>query len=209
MPGLRVLTLAPTVWEHAGQLHARTSLILRLLTLGSFSRHVTVDRKARWVTITRRRLWMTKLRLIPFRHVHRIDYEFHRTVTSISVRGGDVHTGDELESFLVSLVLHTRENVPASHAHLEEEHVPLFMFSGEGRGTAYMIDFEGEQEDLSRRYVERLREYLGVGVGLGTPQLADKHGQTWKCSACRRVGPPRPGRCYYCGGELEITTSES
>lgn len=205
MPGLRVLTLAPTVWEHAGQLHARTSLMLRLLTLGSFSRHVTIDRKSRWITITRRRLWwMTQRRLIPFRHVHRIDYEFRRTVTSVSLRGGDVDSGDELESFQVSLVLRTGENVPASHAHLDEEIVPLFLFFGEGRGTTQLIDFEGNQEELSRRYVERLREYLGVGVGLGTPQLADKHGQTWKCSACRRVGPPRPGRCYYCGGELEI-----
>lgn len=205
MPGLRVLTLAPTVWEQAGQLHARTSLILRLFSLGSFSRHVIVDRRSRWVTITRRRLWLTERRLIPFRHVDRIEYEFRRTVTSIAVRGAEVGSGDELESFLVSLVLHTSENVPATHAHLDEEPVPLFVFFGEGRGGVRMIDLEGKQEDLSRRYVERLRQYLGVKVGLGTPQLADRQGQNWICSACRRAGPPRPGRCYYCGGELEIT----
>lgn len=204
MPGLRLLTLAPRVWEHAAQLHGRTSWLVRLLTLGSFSRHVIVDRRARWVTIARRRLWLTQRRLIPFRHVHRIEYEFHRTVTSLAVSGGEVRSGDELERFEVSLILRAREDIPASHAHLHEEVLPLFAFVGEGRGTAYLIDFEGNQEDLSRRYVERLTEYLGVGVGLRTPQLADKHGRNWTCATCHRAGPPRPGRCYYCGGELAI-----
>lgn len=203
MPGLRVLTLAPSVWEQPGQLHARTSAALRVLTLGSYSRHVVVDRQARWLTITHRRLWLTQRRSIPFRHVHRIEYDFHRVVTSLAAHYGRVRSGDELESFKVSVVLRTRENVPASHAHLDEEHVPLFVFLGEGRGVR-LIDFEGSQERLSHQYVERLREYLGVGIGLGTPQLSDQRGRTWTCSSCKRAGPPRPGRCYYCGGELVV-----
>jgi len=205
MPGLRVLTLAPRVWEQAGQLHARTSRLLRVLTLGSHSRHVVVDRRGGWVTIVHRRLWLTERRTIPFRHVHRIDYDFQRYVTSLGVQRLDgLHGGDELESFRVSLVLRARTDLPSSHADQGEEQVLLFVFFGEGRGGPQLIDFEGKQEELSRHYVERLREYLGVGVGLGTPQLADQHGRNWACASCGRAGPPRPGRCYYCGGALEL-----
>lgn len=203
---LRALTLAPTLHERAGRLDARGSLLIRVLTLGAFARRVLVDRQTGYVVIEQRRFWVTRRRVIPFRHVHRIDYEFRRTVTSLQSRWrGDVVSGDDIEHFRVALIVRAREDVPESHAHLHEERVPLFDFHGEGLGLAWLlVDFEGQQEALSRHYVARLSELIGVRVGLGTPQLADKVGRRWACSVCKRPGPPRPGRCYYCGGELTI-----
>lgn len=218
MAGLRILTLAPRVHEHRGLLRARSSLLLQILSLGCFRREVLVDRRARYVTITRRILWLFRSsRVIPFRHVHRIDYDFARTVTSIKRTGVDrsAVSGDEIESFHVALVLRQREDVPESHRHLYEERVPLFSFYGEGRGDyqalwalishglrANPLDLEGSQESLSRAYVERLRDYIGVDFGLELPELTDASGQRWACQRCRRPGPPRAGNCYYCGGPL-------
>ncbi|WP_146155210.1 hypothetical protein [Enhygromyxa salina] len=211
MRGLRLLTLAPRVDEqHPGVLRARTPLLMRLLTLGAVYREVIVDRRSRYVIIERRLLWgLRRQRVIPFRIVRRIVYDYDRTVTSLRAHLHGVDSGDEIERFDVALVVATREDVPDSHAHLYEEQVPLFSFHGEGQGGGLILrpDLEGQQEQLSRRYVERLRELLGVGFGNELEQLSDDAGRAWSCSGCGRPGPPRAGRCYYCGGQLEITKS--
>lgn len=202
--GFRFLTFAPRVHEHAGVLRAQTSVLIRILSLGMVRREVVVDRRARYVTIDERFLVLVRRRrVIPFRHVHRIEYEYQRTPTSLG-RGydGTVGSHDEVESFRVGLVLRPRADVPATHADLYEERVHLFSFHGDGRGRTAIADLEGQQETLSRRYVERLRELIGVGFGHELPQLCDEIGQAWSCEACKRPGPPRPGKCYYCGGEL-------
>ena len=183
---------------------------MRLLTLGSFRRQVVVDRRSRFVSIERRLLWLFKsTRLIPFRHIHRIDYDYERTTTSIRGSRHGAGSGDEVESFRVALVLRAREDLPESHRHLEEEHVHLFSFHGEGQGQlTTFVDFQGQQAELSRRYVERLRELIGVGFGHELPQLHDDRGRAWTCQGCGRPGPPRAGRCYYCGGALAASTKE-
>jgi hypothetical protein len=206
MKGWRLLTLAPQVREHDGVLRAQTSILLRALTFGLFRRTVAVDRRARYVVVENRYLWLLhRKRVIPFRHIHRIEYDYQATATSLR-RGfdGAVRSGDEVESFRVGLVLRPREDVPDSHAHLYEERVHLFAFHGEGLGQTLRptIDFEGQQEALSRRFVERLRALTGVGFGHELPPLRDDGGQTWSCERCDRPGPPREGRCYYCGGAL-------
>ncbi|HLT40378.1 MAG TPA: hypothetical protein VK034_29065, partial [Enhygromyxa sp.] len=174
------------------------------LTLGMVRREVVVDRRARYVTLDDRYLWFVhRKRVIPFRWIHRIEYDYERTATSLR-RGYDglVRSGDEVESFRVGLVLRPRSDVPDSHADLYEERVHLFSFQGDGHGQAIVLDFEGQQETLSRRYVERLRALIGVGFGHELPQLRDEIGRAWSCERCQRPGPPRPGRCYYCGGAL-------
>lgn len=204
MRGFRLLTLAPRVFEHDGVLRARTSLLARMLTLGMVRREVVVDRRARYVTIDDRYVWFVhRKRVIPFRQIHRIEYDYHSTPTSLA-RGydGGIRTGDEVESFRVGLVLRPRTDVPASHADLYEEYVHLFSFHGDGRGQTTVIDLEGQQEELSKHYVERLRALTGVGFGHELPQLRDEIGRAWSCERCQRAGPPRPGRCYYCGGTL-------
>lgn len=207
MQGFRLLTLAPRVDERDEVLRARTSWLLRLLSLGSARREVVVDQRARYVTIDERYLWvLRRKRVIPFRHIHRIEYDYERMPTSLG-RGydGSVGSRDEVESFRVGLVLRPRTDVPASHADLYEERVHLFSFHGDGRGQTAIADLEGQQEALSRRYVERLRALIGVGFGHELPQLRDDAGHAWTCDACKRPAPPRPGRCYYCGGTLVRT----
>lgn len=202
--GLRLLTFAPRVHEHDGVLRASTSTLMRVLSLGLVRREVVVDRRARYVTIDERYLWVVRRkRVIPFRHIHRIEYDYERLPTSIG-RGydGAIGPADEVESFRVGLVLRPRSDVPASHADLYEERVHLFSFQGDGRGQTSVVDLQGQQETLSRLYVERLCALIGVGFGLELPHLRDESGTTWSCEACKRPAPPRPGRCYYCGGEL-------
>jgi hypothetical protein len=204
MRGLRLLTLAPRVHEQHGVLRARTSVLIRLLSLGTVRREVVVDRRARYVTIDERYLWLIRRkRAIPFRQIHRIEYDYERTPTSLG-RGydGSVGSRDEVESFRVGLVLRSRTDIPDSHAHLHEERVHLFSFHGDGRGEAVRLDLEGQQEALSRQYVERLRALIGVGFGHELPQLHDDEGREWSCERCKRPGPPRAGKCYYCGGAL-------
>ncbi|PRQ02001.1 hypothetical protein [Enhygromyxa salina] len=205
MPGLRLLTLAPSVSERDGVLRARTSLLVRLLTLGTVVREVTVDRRSRYVIIDERLLWLRRRRrIIPFRMIKRIAYDYESTATSLHGTIQGAVTGDEIERFDVALVICEREDVPASHAHLHEERVVLFSFHGEGQASHFTlsVDFQGQQEQLSRRYVERLRALTGVGFGNEIEPLADSGGRTWACAGCGRPGPPRPGSCYYCGGEL-------
>jgi hypothetical protein len=208
MMGLRILTLAPQVSEHHGVLRARTSIFLRVVTLGLVRREVVVDRRSRYVTIDERYLWLVRRkRVIPFRWIHRIEYDFVRAATSLRRRyDGSVGSGDEVESFRVGLVLRPREDVPETHGHLYEERVHLFSFHGDGRGQAISIDFEGQQEGLSRAYVDRLRALTGVNFGHELPQLQDEIGRAWTCELCQRPGPPRPGKCYYCGGALAPET---
>lgn len=206
MPGLRILTLAPRVDERAGVLRARSSWLVRLLTLGAFSRQVLVDRRAGYVFIERRLLWgVRRKRVIPFRMIRRIAYDYDRTLTSLHGTRHGATGGDEIDRFEVALIVCMRDDVPESHKHLYEERVLLFAFHGEGqsRGYGVRLDFQGQQEALSRHYVERLRELIGVGFGHELGQLQDASGRAWACSSCGRPGPPRAGRCYYCGGNLE------
>lgn len=207
VPGLRILTLAPRVDERDGVLRARTSWLVMLVTLGAIRREVVVDRRSGYVIIERRLLWLLRRqRVIPFRMIRRITYDYDRTVTSLrrTFDGGGA-SGDEVERFDVGLVVCTRRDVPESHVHLYEEHVRLFSFHGEGQSPDSVgVDFLGQQEQLSRRFVDRLRELTGAGFGLELEQVRDRSGRAWSCSSCGRRGPPRAGRCYYCGGQLEV-----
>jgi hypothetical protein len=92
---LRLLTLAPQVDERDGVLRARTPILIRLLSLGMVHREVVVDRRARYVTIDARWCWLIKRkRVIPFRQIHRIEYDYERTATSLRRGYATVQTGD-------------------------------------------------------------------------------------------------------------------
>lgn len=195
MIGWSALLLSPRVTESDGLLRAQTAPLLGLLSLGLVHREVLVDRKSRYVTLVHRRLWLfRKTRVIPFKHIHRIDYDYEATTTSFG-RNLDpsIIERDEIDSFHVALILRPRTDVPDSHAHLYEERVQLFGFHGEG---------DGVEEVRSRHFVERIRALTGVGFGNELQALPDEHGLTWACRGCGRSGPPRAGKCYYCGGEL-------
>ena len=207
--GLRLLTWAPHVSERGGVLVAQTSLFQMIVTLGAYRRSVTVDRRSRYVIIEQRSFWLWRIkRVIPFRAIRRIDYDYSAIATSLEgTHGGSASIADEVERFDVALIISTRDDVPETHAHLYEETVPLLSFYGDGQGNQpwRTLDLHGQQEELSRAYVERLRALTGASFGHELPPLHDASGQAWTCTGCGRTGPPRPGRCYYCGAELRAS----
>lgn len=207
MPGLRLLTFAPRIDERRGVLRVRTSLLLLLVTAGAVFRQVIVDRETGYVVIENRWFWLfSRKRVIPFRMIRRITYDYEATTTSLAHGLDGPTAGDQIERFDVALVVCTRTDVPESHIHLYEEQVLLVRFHGEGQspGLLLNLDLQGQQEALSRAFVERLRALTGAGFGFELAPLPDSAGRSWRCSSCERPGPPRPGRCYYCGGALEV-----
>ena len=74
---LRVLTLQPRVVRRGKQLAASTSWLLRLLTLGGYTRSAHVDGDARYVYLHERRFWFfVRTRIIRFQQIERVRYGF-------------------------------------------------------------------------------------------------------------------------------------
>ncbi len=152
------LAVKPKVWVEGNHLMARTSLFLRLLSLFSYSKTVLVDRAGKVVLIFTKKLWLiNRTKHIRFDRIMRIDYSFGSFTTSWSFVSGKQ---DQVEKFTVSLVLQGRR-----------EKVKLFSFSGEGSaatgwsgvlfGGDDIVDYAGDQEAASRRYVRLLKQFTG------------------------------------------------
>lgn len=184
----RWLSLQPEVWLEDRVLHARSSTLARVLTLGSYWRDVVVDASTGYVHVDVRYLWaLHAIETIPFGHVDHVTYEFSALPTAWDRWG----RRNQLERFTVSLV--TRRG----------EKVELCSFRGDGSVGAHPLVFAelaGTQESASRWFVEQLTSLLGVGLGPKLDPIRDEAGKTWCCTACRRPSPPRFGRCLYCGG---------
>lgn len=152
------LSLAPRVRRHGLQLWASTSLLVRVLTLWSYGRHVHVDAEARYVFLLERKLWvLTSTQLVRFRDIAHVSYRFVSVPTTWHWLG---RVEDTFESFSVSLKLHDGRSVL------------LARFVGEGAagdlGTLVLgddlWDFEGAQEDESRLFVAQLCELTGADL---------------------------------------------
>jgi len=192
------LGTGPTAWVEDGQLHARASLLFRALSAFSHDVRLRVDRKSRYVTIERRWWWglRRRLRAVPFRQISHVAYRF----SSFGTEWAWFHRTDQFEVLSVSLALAGGETVP------------LFSFLGEGsvvtgwRGELLgdsPIDLRGDQVEHSRRFVDLLAAALGVGLRAPVRRVRrDAYGNVWRCGDCHVLGPPRPGRCFHCGGEL-------
>lgn len=193
------LSVEPRVWEEGDALYGRASLLLRVLSLFSYDRRLTVDRRARTVTLESRWLWFfQETRTIGFEQIEQIEYKFASVPTSWSFGVGRT---DQLESFSVNLVL---EGEPKA--------LRLFSFRGEGAvstGLAGVLlgdsvfDGQGTQESSSRRFVDRLSAFTGASLGRPVRRLTDTTGWTWACTTCSRPGPTRRVKCLYCGGPVE------
>lgn len=192
-----LLTLGPSVKTEGGVLRIRTPLLLRTLSLFSFERRVDVDSRRRVVRFATRFLWaFTRERTLRFEEVEHLDYDYASLPTSWSHWHG---TTDEIDRYTVSLVLRG-----------SGERVRVATFHGEGAvctGWGGMIfsgdtamDWQGTQDEQSLSLVEGLRRILGVPLGKQIGPIRDADGLLWRCSACRRNGPPRRPRCQYCGG---------
>lgn len=186
------LSLSPRIRERGGRIFVRTSGLLRLLTLWSHTYTVIVDPGMRRIEVHERRLWAwARHRFIPFARVDHIDYRFASLTTALAWFYG---AADQVERFSLDLVLD------------DDERIRVASFRGAGSvmtglGGVLMgdslVDYAGNQEDVSRALVERLVET--IGVPLGKP-LASARVRV--CSDCGRHANLRDPRCSACGGEI-------
>lgn len=187
-----LLTLAPRVREHGGRIHVRTSGLVQLLALGSYSRMVVIDPGMRRIEVHARHVWLwARHRFVPFARVDHIDYRYGSLTTGWSWFYGAT---DRVEKFSIDLVLD------------DDERIRVGSFRGAGSvmtglGGALLgdsfVDWAGNQEDVSRALVERLADVLDVPLG---KPLAGARVRV--CSACGRHTSPGETRCNGCGGPI-------
>jgi hypothetical protein len=191
-----LLSLAPRIREQGGRIYVKTSGLFQALTLGSYGRTVIVDPGMRRIDVSVRHLWAwVRHRFIPFARVDHIDYRFGSLTTSWSRWYG---AADQLEKFSIDLVLD------------DDQRIRVASFRGAGSvmtglgGALWgdsLVDYAGNQEDVSRALVELLVDT--IGVPLGKP-LASARVRV--CSACGLHAGPRDTRCTACGGEIARAT---
>lgn len=197
-----VLAIKPKIWIQGEQLRARSSLLAQLLTLFSYEKLLIVDRDKEKIGIRTRRLWcFTSRRTISFARVHYVESEFGGLGTSWGLTSEGFEATDQLECFTVWLVLKE-----------PDERVKLFTFMGEGaRETGWagvllggdsMVDFSGDQEQVSRNFLWQLKTFIGVSVGKPLMHLTDTEGNAYFCTECGRPAPPSKDKCLYCGGPV-------
>ncbi len=199
-----LLAVKPKVWVEDGVLHARTSLLMQVLSLGSHSKHVAVDPSAHNVRIESRSLWfLQSVRDVAFDDILYIDYSFHATGTSWGGAWTQFQRQDQVERFKVSLVLDDER----------ETHVHLFNFTGEGAvqtgtfgvlmGGDSWFDAAGDQDAASLDYIELL--CAATGKKLTKPwEYADRiqNESPHRCTDCGRGAMAGRATCYYCGGAI-------
>ena len=203
------LAVKPRVWVADGVLHARTNLLVQMLSLGSFAKHVAVDPNAHRVRIDTRRLWVLRSqRDIAFDDISHIDYSF----SAIGTEWGGAFTRfqrqDQVERYKISLVLSDDD----------ETHVHLFNFTGEGAvetgGWGVLmgddwLDAAGDQDAASRDYIDLL--CAATGKKLNKPwDYADRiaNESPHRCADCGRVAMEGRTKFVYCGGAI-VTDAET
>lgn len=181
-------------------LEARSSRATRALSLFAFDRTLRVDGDTRVLTIVERRWWfMRRMRRVPFERIAYVEYRYGSmgSAWGLTVRG--IRRLDTVDVFSVSLALDRGR-----------ESLSLFTFIGSGAassaedtvlfGGGGPVDWHGDQEDASRRFVEELTALLGVPLG-SPASSASAATAGRRCDGCGRrlVEPPR--RCLYCGAD--------
>jgi hypothetical protein len=156
-----LLSLCPRVQKRGKSLVASTPWRLRVLTLGTILRQVTVDPKQQVVWLRRRYLWLfTPRRRIPFRSIEAITYGYQDVAASSVLSWAH----DSADLYRVGLRLHGGDEVH------------LFFFYGDGQFTNdgpfpdwfywedYLFDLCGTQDRESRVFVELLSKLIGAPV---------------------------------------------
>ncbi|MFN7696688.1 MAG: hypothetical protein ACK6CU_11140 [Deltaproteobacteria bacterium] len=194
-----LLSVSPDVEIDAlDRLVARSSPLVRVLTLFSFERTVTVDRKRQVVHLETRFLWFGRSkRAIRFDEISHLSYRYGSLWTSIGFLG----VKDRVERFSVGLVLR------------DESEVHVFDFSGEGHGDPTgvvgvlldgdsLVDFAGAQEAQSLSFIELLMKVTGKGLSKDRPAAHRLVPRARECAACGQSTVPSGGRCQACGARL-------
>jgi hypothetical protein len=133
--------------------------------------------------------------------VDHISYHYRDLPTSFfstfRARSYTLQAADTLEHFEVELVLKN------------DEHLPLFSFVGDGErmtgllGVAMgdsLVDFQGEQEAESLRFVRELERLTRLPLGPALPRGVERRAGP-PCPGCGQANVPR-ARCLYCGAPL-------
>lgn len=163
-PTIPLLSIGPAVDVDPHTIHARTSVLMLLLTVGAWRDDILIDSRTRTVRIRRTRFYgFTSTRTIGFDEIAEVAYSM------LGDRHGSVLTGEREggEVFDIALTLHSGEEVP------------LLRFSGDGEYVADVslpfeaiqdrihesTDVRGNQQELSLGFVELLTHRLGVPLG--------------------------------------------
>ena len=195
------LSIKPKIWMEDEVLFGRTSFIVQMLSLFSYCRFLRLSSRERTLELQVRKWWLLQeCKILHFEEVDYIDYDFQSIGTSWGISPFYFERNDQVESYQVSLVLKSKEKVP------------LFRFSGEGsRETGWrgvliggdsLIDMAGDQDSVSRNFVDILKHILGVSIGPPLEHLADSDGHRYFCKRCNRPSAPNKSKCMYCGGPI-------
>lgn len=157
----RLFSVCPRVKKIDAKLVASTAWRLRILTLGSMYRKVTVDRDAEEVIIESRYLWLfPRRRRIRFQAIEAISYGYRDWSPGAYLAWAH----DSADLFSVSLKLFSGD----------ERH--LFYFYGDGTFSNdgplpdwlywedYLFDMSGTQERESKVFVELLGKMIKVPI---------------------------------------------
>lgn len=191
---LALFTLKPRVRRMGKQLIVSTPLWLTILTLAAYRRVVHVDGEARYIYFHERSFWwFVGSRVVPFKQISRIVYDYFGVPTDADRRG----VYDEVERFRVAIQLRG-----------SDEQLELARFYGGGAAAVGaeqdptgqdLLDVQGTQDLDSRQLVEQLCRLTGAPLGSPAPTVTDAQGRRWHCGQCGREVAPQP-KCLYCGG---------
>lgn len=159
-------SVAPEIRRRGRKLVVRTAREARVLSLGAVDREVVIDPDRRVVLIRDRGWWSRHTDRIPFDLIEAVTYELRDAWSNVDGPGNWMSKSDPAERYAVGLKLHG----------MYDPHVHLFWFVGEGRCRNHgplpdwlywkdaVLDFQGTQEEDSRRFVTVLGNVLNKPV---------------------------------------------
>lgn len=161
----KYFTIAPRVYFKRESLHLETPLWLAGLLLFLRLRHIEIDKKRKYVQVSTRWFWFFNVvRLIPFRHIKCVYYDYEEVPNSGVLYHGFAMATDSLEDYRIGLVLN----------HPDDERVYLFRVAGEGAKMTGLfgvllgdspVDLQGNQQQQSLGLASLLSKFLGVPLG--------------------------------------------
>jgi hypothetical protein len=157
----RLLSVCPRLLKDGGKLIAKSAWRLRILSLGSYCRQVTIDPRKKELILRRRYGWFfSRRRRVRFQTIETVTYGYHDWALS----GVFSWAHDSCDLFSVGVRMH------------DGEEMHLFYFYGDGTFTnnspwpdwfyweEYLTDLSGTQDRESKGFVELLSKMIGVSV---------------------------------------------
>lgn len=147
--------IRPKVWLQNEVLYAETAILVQILSLFSYCRHVKVYRQGRFIKIETRWLWfLTTQKYIPFSRISRIETEFYTAPVM-----KDISWTDRYEEFSIFLRLQN----PYEYYWLISfggEGVVLTSWSGLLLKNDNFVGMRGDQEITFQHYYRLLKKFV-------------------------------------------------